>query len=58
MQKAWNILGTLWYHEEAGAFLRPVSEEDLGEYYEEYVKVISYPMDFGTMKAKMVEREY
>jgi hypothetical protein len=30
MQKAWDVLGTLWYHEEAGAFLEPVTEDDLG----------------------------
>lgn len=58
MQKAWLILGTLWYHEEAGAFLRPVLEEDLGEFFEQYLRIIIYPMDFGTMKAKMVERMY
>lgn len=58
MQKAWEILGTLWYHHESGGFLQPVSEDDLGEYYEEYMRIIPYAMDFGTMKAKMVEKEY
>lgn len=58
MQKAWLILGTLWYHEEAGAFLRPVLEEELGDFYDNYIRTIIYPMDFGTMKAKMVERMY
>ena len=58
MQAAWEIWGTLWYHEEAGAFLQPVSEDDLGSFYEEYMRTIDYPMDFGTMKLKMVERMY
>ncbi len=58
MQNAWLILGTLWYHEESGAFERPVLEEELGEFYNHYLDTIIYPMDFGTMKAKMVERMY
>jgi len=58
MQACWEILGTLWYHEEAGAFLKPVLEDDLGIYYEDYLRTIDYPMDFGTMKLKMVQRLY
>jgi len=40
MQKAWDVLGLLWYHEEAGAFLQPVREEDLGSFYAEYIRTI------------------
>lgn len=58
MQAAWDILGTLWYHEEAGAFLKPVTDDDLGQYFEEYMRTIDYPMDLGTMKLKMVNRMY
>ena len=32
-QKAWDVLGLLWYHEESAAFLEPVSENDLGPYF-------------------------
>ena len=58
MQNSWLILGTLWYHEEAGAFLRPVLEEELGDLYDSYIRTIRYPMDFGTMKCKMLEKMY
>lgn len=27
MQRAWEVLGLIWYHEEAGAFLDPLTEE-------------------------------
>lgn len=50
MQKAWEVLGLLWYHEESAAFLQPVTEEDLGSYFEEYLRVIQYPMDLSTIK--------
>jgi hypothetical protein len=56
MQSAWEMLGVLWYHEEAGAFLHPVTEDDLGDMYDTYVMSIAYPMDFSTIKAKMYNR--
>ena len=57
-QKAWDVLGLLWYHEESQAFLEPVSENDLGPYYAQYLRVIEYPMDFGTMKEKFKGYQY
>jgi hypothetical protein len=38
MQKAWDVLGLLWYHEESAAFLYPINEDILGEFYEDYMR--------------------
>ena len=59
LQKAWLILGELWYHEEAGAFLYPLSEGDLGRVlYLDYMQQIETPMDFTTIKQKFYNRQY
>ena len=50
MQNCWLILGELYYHYEATDFLEPVTEDLIGpEMYEDYCKVISEPMDIGTV---------
>lgn len=44
-----KILGVLLKHEDADAFLEPVSRRD----YPDYVKIIEQPMDLGTIKKRM-----
>ena len=56
MQSIWDITGHLWYHEESAAFLNPVSIEDLGEYYQDYLDTIDYPTDLTTIKEKIKDR--
>ena len=35
-----------------------MSEENAGEYFEEYLRIIEQPMDFHTIKLKLFGREY
>ena len=59
MQNCWLILGELYYHYEATDFLEPVTEDLIGpEMYEDYCKVISEPMDIGTVIQKMKSGAY
>jgi hypothetical protein len=44
--------------EESEDFKRPVTKEDLGEFWGEYQKVITYPVDLTSIRAKIYEGEY
>ena len=44
--------------EEADDFKRPVTKEDLGEFWDEYKATITYPVDLTSVRAKIYEGEY
>ena len=54
----WEITGHLWYHEESAAFLEPVNQNDLGDFYNFYMSIIDYPVDLTTIKTKIREYSY
>ena len=52
------MTGHLWYHEESQAFLEPVKQSDLGQYFDYYLRIIDYPIDLTTIKEKIKEGQY
>lgn len=50
-QKCWDILYILYFDNESAPFLQEISEETMGpEFYEDYVSVIKYPINFLMIK--------
>lgn len=53
-----KIIDKIEEYEESEDFKRPVTEQELGELWPEYQRIISYPIDLTSIRAKMYEGEY
>ena len=53
-----NIIDKIEEYEESEDFKLPVTKEDFGEYWEDYRKIITYPIDLSTVRAKIYEGDY
>jgi hypothetical protein len=53
-----KVLDRIEEYEEADDFKLPVTKEDLGEFWDDYQKLINYPIDLASIRAKIFEGEY
>jgi hypothetical protein len=55
---ATEIVDKMFEHPESDAFQYPVTQNDVGEHWEYYQYLITYPIDLSTIKEKINNEEY
>lgn len=53
-----KVLDRIEEYEEADDFRKPLTKEELGEFWDEYRAIISYPIDLTSIRAKIYEGEF
>jgi hypothetical protein len=58
VESCFLIHDKIYNHYRSSPFAIPLNEETLGTLYEQYMKIVKYPMDLTTVKTKLENKEY
>lgn len=53
-----KVLDRIEEYDESEDFKKPVTKEDLGEFWEDYRAIITYPIDLTSIRAKIYDGDY
>lgn len=53
-----KVLDRIEEYDESEDFKKPVTKEDLGEFWEDYRSIITYPIDLTSIRAKIYDGDY